>query len=127
MTAIPFTPPQIVLLAQILGLPAVIVIMWWVDQKRLDRQQVKHEQAVAERREEHEKEVAEILARYEKDVNKVSTFYERNVELVERYAKLSDDLSGIIHLNTQVQTKLVEQIKTNMFCPAIREKGPERN
>jgi hypothetical protein len=57
----------------------------------------------------------------------VTQYYNSNVELVERYEKLAGELSGIIHLNTQIQTRLVEKIDNNLFCPIIREKDPRRN
>ena len=56
--------------------------------------------------------------------------YNNNVELVKAYDKAmnrwerhADDLSGIIHLNTQMSTKLVERIDNNMYCPALRERN----
>lgn len=107
--------PELIVLINLLGLPGIIVIIWFVDQKKINKQ---HEN--------HQKMVAEILKNYKADVDKVSTYYERNVELVERYEKHADDLSEIIHLNTQVMTRLVEGINNNMFCPVIRDNGPKR-
>lgn len=52
--------------------------------------------------------------------------YENNVLLVKGYEKLASDLTSIIHLNIQAQTRLVEKIENNMYCPVIREKGPRR-
>lgn len=54
----------------------------------------------------------------------VVRMYEDNVLLVRGYEKLANDLTSVIHLNIQVQTRLVEKIDNNMYCPAIREKGP---
>jgi hypothetical protein len=95
-----------------LGLPGAVLVMWYVDNRRYERQEKKREE-----------ELNKVLAAYHEDVRTVTRFYEDNVLLVKNYQKLADDLSGIIHLNTQVQTQLVEQIKHNMFCPIIREKG----
>ena len=57
----------------------------------------------------------------------VVKMYESNVQLVKDYQaalqnqqKLSGDLAGIITLNTQTQTHLVDAIKNNTFCPAVR-------
>lgn len=83
----------------------IVLVLWWFDQRR----------------------VQSILTSYKADVKKVSAFYHSNVKLVESYEKLSGDLAGIITLNTQIQTQLVEQIKTNMFCPLVRQEGPNRN
>lgn len=96
-----------------LGLPGVVLIMWYVDNRRYERQEKKRDE-----------ELNKVLSAYHDDVRTVTRFYEDNVLLVKSYQKLADDLAGIIHLNTQAQTQLVEKIKNNMFCPVIRERGP---
>lgn len=116
--------PNAFLVINTLGLPGLIFLIWYVDQKRFAKSQVDHRIMVEKIQNEHRVTVAELLRNYKEDVDKVTRYYERNVELVERYEKLADDLSGIIHLNTQAQTRLVESIKNNMFCPVIREHGP---
>jgi len=96
-----------------LGMPGMAVVFWYVDQRRTDKLMA-----------EHKKDLAQVLERYSKDMAKVTRYYEDNVLLVKGYERLAGDLAGIIHLNTQAQTHLVESIRNNMFCPAIREKGP---
>jgi hypothetical protein len=86
----------------VLGLPGLVMILWYVDHRRTDK----------------------ILSVYKRDMTQVTRFYENNVDLVKHYENLANDLASIIHLNTQVQTQLVEQIKNNMFCPMVRQKGP---
>lgn len=103
--------PQIIAIVNVLGLPGLIVIFWYVDGRRMTH---------------YQKQTEKILRQYKDDVDLVTRYYKANVELVERYEKLADDLSDIIHLNTQVQTRLVEKIDNNLFCPIIREKGPWR-
>jgi hypothetical protein len=107
---------KIATIVYVLGPFGLILILWWVDQRRMDS-------IIAA----NKKEVHIILTAYKEDVEKVSAFYHRNVTLVENYEKLSGDLANIITLNTQVQTRLVERIDSNMFCPILREKGPSRN
>jgi len=97
----------------VMGTPGLVLIFWYIDHRKIE----------AIRREDN-KVIHDILKEYKEDVRKVSNFYEKNVRLVERYEKLSDELTEIIHLNTQAQTKLVEKIENNMFCPVVREKGP---
>lgn len=63
-----------------------------------------------------------IVGMYSNNVDLVKIGYKRE----ERWEKHADDLSGIIHLNTQMCTKLIEKINNNMYCPAVREKGPSR-
>lgn len=106
-----------------LGLPGVVLIMWYVDNRRYERQEKKRDEDLKAQEKEREKDLNKVLSAYHDDVRTVTRFYEDNVLLVKNYQKLADDLSGIIHLNTQAQTQLVEQIKHNMFCPMVREKG----
>ncbi len=96
-----------------LGLPGVVLIMWYVDNRRYERQEKKRDE-----------DLNKVLAAYHEDVRTVTRFYEDNVMLVKSYEKLAADLASIIHLNTQAQTQLVEKIRNNMFCPIVREKGP---
>lgn len=102
---------EIIAIFNVFGYPGLILIFWWVDGRRAAL---------------HQAQTEKILKRYKDDVDMVTRYYNANVELVEHYEKLSGQLSDIIHLNTQVQTRLVEKIDNNLFCPVIREKGPRR-
>jgi len=51
---------------------------------------------------------------------KVVAMYENNVKLVKDYSKLAVDLHDVVIMNTQIMTRLVDSIKTNQYCPAIR-------
>ena len=53
----------------------------------------------------------------------MAAMYEKNIELVENYKELAEKLTDLITLGIQVQTRLVEKIDSNMFCPIVREKG----
>ena len=62
----------------------------------------------------------------------VVQMYENNVKLLEvslkreqQLEKHTEDMSGIVHLNTQTSTRLIEKIDNNMYCPLVREKGPQ--
>lgn len=105
-----------------LGVVGLLMIFWWVGMQRENTRFIAQQEA----QQEHQETVAEILKQYKADVDKVTGYYERNVQLVEDYSKLAGELANIIHLNTQVQTRLVESIKHNMFCPLVREAGPQR-
>lgn len=89
----------ITLVINVLGLPGMIFVIWYVDQKRLDK----------------------MMKRYDADMARVVRMYEDNVLLVKGYEKLAGDLTGIITLNTQVQTNLVNAVKNNLFCPITRK------
>lgn len=107
----------------VLGLPGVIFVIWLVTLMRDTRLEKKRDKEQSDLLTALKDETRKILAAYREDVRAVTRFYEDNVLLVKNYQRLADDLSGIIHLNTQAQTQLVEQIKNNMFCPVVREKG----
>jgi hypothetical protein len=51
---------------------------------------------------------------------KVVTMYKNNFKLVEDYAHLATDLHDVVIMNTQAMTRLVDSIKTNQYCPAVR-------
>ena len=50
----------------------------------------------------------------------VVSMYENNVKLVEDYSKLAKDLHDVVIMNTQAMTRLIDNIKTHQYCPAIR-------
>ena len=106
-----------------LGAPGVVLILWYVDHRRLSHQREEDRKEIARQREADNEKLQAVLDQYEKDVTRVTRFYESNVQLVENYEKLSGELMQVIQLNTQVQTRLVERIDNNMFCPMVREKG----
>jgi hypothetical protein len=94
-----------------LGLPGLIFIVWYVDQKRLDKVMARNKE-----------DMTKVITRNKEDMAKVVRMYEDNVILVKGYERLAADLTGIIHLNTQVQTNLVNSIKNNHWCPVARER-----
>lgn len=121
--------PAATLFIQLLGLPGLVFIIWHYDNKRDQRKDALRNKEIAER----ERAVSLILTQYKDDVAEIKKLYENNAGLVKDYNKiylrqehLYTETISIISLNTQTQTKLVENIKNNMFCPIIRrEKGPQ--
>lgn len=102
----------IVTIVGMLGPTGLVLIFWYVDHRNYERAWL-----------EHRDEMAKVMAKYDHDMAVVTRMYEDNVILAKNYDKLSGALADIIHLNTQVQTKLVERIDNNMTCPLIREQG----
>jgi len=128
-----------------LGVVGLIMIFWWVGMQRENarfeaqmKAQAEHKDTVtkilAQNKEslneilkQNKETVGEILKQYKADVERVTNYYERNVELVQHYEKHADEQANIIHLNTQVMTRLVESINHNQFCPMVRQAGPKRD
>ncbi len=100
----------VMLIIKELGLIGLFVVLWWMDGRRFERLM-----------EEHRAAVDSILASYKRDLDSVVRMYESNVTLVQNYQKLANELSTVIHLNTQIQTKLVDHIEHNQFCPLARQ------
>ena len=46
--------------------------------------------------------------------------YENNVQLVKDYKSIASDLRSVIMLNTQTISTLIEDIRTNQYCPYVR-------
>lgn len=63
-----------------------------------------------------------ITRAMEKRHAEVVEMYKNNVLLVESYQRLSNELAGIIHMSTQVMTRLVDKIDNNMYCPIAKER-----
>ncbi len=114
--------PQIIAIVNVLGLPGLIVIFWYVDGRRMAHYQKQTEEILKQ----YKTDTDKILLQYKDDVGQVTRYYQSNVELVERYEKTAGAMSDIIVNNTLVYSKLVEKIDNNLFCPVIREKGPKR-
>lgn len=121
---------SVVSIVTVLGLPGLVLIFWAVDHRRYERDRAESRVEMArilalyeKERTEHKEEMVKVLTRYDKDMATVTRFYEDNVLLVKDYSRLSTELANIIHLNTQVQTRLVEKINNNHFCPIVRQKG----
>lgn len=132
LAEIPF--PQVIAIVNLLGLPGLIVIFWYVDARRMAHQQVhmdnvvqQHQKDTTKILQQYKADTEKILGRYEDNVNRVTRYYEANVELVERYEKTAQSMSDIIVNNTLVYSKLMEKIDNNLFCPVLREKGPGRS
>ncbi|KQC03138.1 MAG: hypothetical protein APR55_07070 [Methanolinea sp. SDB] len=125
------TLPLATVIINLLGLPGVIFLIWHFDNRRDQRKEEFRQKELAER----EKAVAQILAQYKEDVAGIRKLYENNTRLVKDYNEIylrqermfSETLS-VVSLNTQAQTRLVEKIQSNTFCPIVRqEKGFENN
>ena len=115
----------------LLGGNGLILIFWYVDHRRLDRQYLEHNlecaryhERIQEMRDDHNSVMKTVLEQYKDDVHTVSTFYQDNVILVKNYEKLASELMRVIELNIQIMTQHSDYIKNNMFCPLVREKGP---
>jgi hypothetical protein len=123
--------PFATLVIQVLGLPGLIFIIWHFDNKRFESQRQTYETQQNQQREEYKGHVSIILGQYKEDVSEIKHLYESNVSLVKNYEygvkqweKLDGELAGIITLNTQILTRLVEKVDGNQFCPTVRAAGP---
>lgn len=115
------------IIIQILGLPGLVFVIWHFDNKRDQRKDELRRNEIAER----EKATALVLSQYKEDISEIKRLYENNVHLVADYQEINQRLEhlysetiAVISLNTQTQTKLVESIEKNRFCPLVKEKGP---
>jgi len=108
-----------VAILQILGLPGLIFIIWYFDNKRFQRQEGLRKA-----------EMQQILDQYRADVSEIKRLYESNSRLVDdctkafcRLDSVYDQVVDIVSLNTQTQTELVKSIENNRYCPLVRQKG----
>lgn len=83
-----------------------------------------------------EKKHAEAVKMYENNVLLVqdhADLVKAHAALVEdydaatkRWERITDTVISVVTLNTQAQTKLLDSIRSNDFCPAVREGRPNR-
>jgi len=80
------------------GVVGLVIVLWWVDSKK----------------------VYKILEKYKADMAEQRRMYESNVSLVKDYQSVASDLKDIVILNTQTITQLNDEIRQNEFCPLQR-------
>lgn len=112
-----------------LGAPCLVMCFMYADHRRYERERLEAAKAEAAKQLEHQESMAQqkeqwltLVAQQDRRFEIVVKHYENNVVLVEGYQKLAGELAGIIHISTQVLTKLVEKIDNNLYCPMVKEK-----
>lgn len=115
----------LIVLAAVYGLGPwlVVIVVTRGQDKRFSAHELHSTELISELRESF------VAATTEQDKRfaAVSLMYENNVLLVKGYERLASDLANIIHLNTQTNTKLVEKINNNHYCPVVRGKSGAKN
>jgi hypothetical protein len=104
------------------GINGLLMVLFWVvisKNERYRREDTNHMRQVMD---EHRKFMESQAKMYADNVSLVRDFS----SLCHNYEKLASDLTNIIHLNTQVQTRLVERIDANRFCPVVKDHGVMR-
>lgn len=115
--------PFATLAMNLLGLPGLIFVIWFFDQKRLTKQREDDERRFQEFRSDQKAYLDQVLKQYHGDMQEQRRMYENNTELVRSYNRLADDLMGVITLSTQTLQALVGRIDNNQFCPAVRKES----
>jgi len=88
----------VVLIGTPFGLVVVIMLFWWLNERR----------------------ASELMRIYREDVTKVTRYYEENVKLVEALLKIANGFQDTVVLNTQTTQRMVDVCLTNQFCPNAR-------
>lgn len=91
------------------GLPGMILLIWWLDQKSQGRMLTAYRE-----------DTKKILAAYKEDMAAQRAMYESNVVLVKQYGALCGDLKEIVMLNAGQFQVLNKNIEANDFCPLNR-------
>ncbi len=106
----------------------LLVMAWWMWLNAKDRKE--SNKCVTDLLAQYKDESANTLSQYREDIAEIKRLYENNAHLVKEYdatCKRLEALYGetlsVISLNTQTQTRLVESIKNNLYCPMVRKKG----
>lgn len=91
---------QVVTLASNLGVPGLVLVIWYFSDKSHER----------------------TLKQYREDMIEQRQMYRDNVELVKAYREIACSLRDLIVLNTQTMTRLCDKVDGNQFCPQVRLK-----
>lgn len=118
----PLTPalPTAIAIVKELGIPAVILLLWYYS-----------ERSSARLLRNYRDDVQATLRQYAEHMQEIRRMYENNAELVRAYEQVAKDLRNTVTLNTSIMQELVDNIRSNQYCPMIRiEKrapGPQTN
>lgn len=97
------TVDGLVQIAKSIGLPGLLLVLWYISNRDLQR----------------------LLQKYYADVNEVRQMYENNVKLCETAIRIAEQQQDVIIMNTRTMQKLVDRIDSNQFCPLVRMKRIE--
>lgn len=92
-----------------LGVPGLVLVIWYFNDRRYARLM-----------EEAKQQTATILRQYRDDFHAVKQMYENNVELVRNYNSLADKLHNTVLFAASNMQSMEDAIKTNQFCPYVR-------
>ncbi len=92
-----------------LGVPGLVLVIWYFNDRRYARIL-----------EETKQQTAEILRQYRDDFQNMKQMYENNAELVRNYNTLADKLHSTVLLVASNMQRIEDAVKTNQFCPYVR-------
>jgi len=104
-----FSLPGLFLAFKNFGIIGLVIVLWYLGSNSNRKIQ-----------DEHKKEMEQVLNRYRDDMQEMRHMYENNVSLVKDYHSIASDLKDVVIYNTQVMTKISEEIRQNEFCPMQR-------
>lgn len=102
------------------GVAAVVLVIWYVDQRAMANMQAQYREDMAKTLEQYRKDIAAALEQHRQGTEAHWKMYEHNVELVKRYGELAADQKDMILMNTQAWTRTHEAVEGNRFCPMVR-------
>jgi len=113
-----------------LGLPGVIVVMYWMqlkenekNRKALARERAELLKEIYTERKEASAALDTVLEKYSADMAEQRQMYRDNVHLVKQYRQISSDLRAVVAANTSAMTDLTAAVGHNQFCPIVRREG----
>lgn len=93
-----FSLSSILKIASDFGLVGLILLLWWLDNRR----------------------IWAVMDQYKNDMVEQRKMYEANVSLCRDFASIAKDLRDIVTLNIQKMTEVDDAIRQNQFCPLVR-------
>ena len=93
-----FSLSSMLKIASDFGLVGLILLLWWLDNRR----------------------IWAVMDQYKNDMAEQRKMYEANVSLCRDFASIAKDLRDIVTLNIQKMTEVDDAIRQNQFCPLVR-------
>lgn len=125
------TPPVIQIIINTLGLPGLVFVIWYFDNKRLDKQQVLYREQQQQFRDMYEKEQLKTREMYEKEQLKARELYEKEQqrlrESYDREHRADRDMFGkILSQYKEDVNNITGLYKNNVHLVSDYEKAMNR-
>lgn len=114
---------EILAIASNFGISGLVLVLWWVGDRRAQQQRQDADRVLQEQRQADAKSIQSVLDQYKDHFQAQLRQYENNVELVKAFRDLHESHQDLTIMTATGLSKLSEEVRTNQFCPVVRQKA----